>query len=115
MPEARCAPSVAGIQLSRSEIAYVTLALVPGIGRARLEVLLASFGSAESVLQAGFRHLIAVPSILMVAPSGRTKLDTPLDTPSSSRAALIVAGSVPELLVVVKATAAGFVKAAQCG
>ena len=43
--------------------AYVTLALVPGIGRARLDLLLGRFGSAEDVLQASQAELDAVPSI----------------------------------------------------
>ena len=50
----------------------------------------------------------AVPSILIVAPRGRTKLEMLLETPISSRDAFMVAGSEPELLVVVNATAAGF-------
>jgi len=43
--------------------AYVALALVPGIGRARLEGLLAAFGNAETVLAASQRDLMAVPGI----------------------------------------------------
>src|SRR5699024_9508555 len=46
----------------------------------------------------------AVPSILMVDPSGRTKLLTFLGTPRFSSVLLMVTGSVPELLVVLKAT-----------
>ncbi len=43
--------------------------------------------------------------MLMVAPKGSTKLDTLFDTPRFFWAQLIVTGRVPELLVVVKATA----------
>ena len=42
--------------------------------------------------------------MLMVVPSGNTKLDTPFDTPRFSRAHFIETGSVPALDVVVKAT-----------
>jgi DNA processing protein len=47
--------------------AYVALALVPGIGRARLETLLAAFGSAEAVLQASLEELRAVPGMSLAA------------------------------------------------
>ncbi|UCG88061.1 MAG: DNA-protecting protein DprA, partial [Gemmatimonadota bacterium] len=53
--------------MNQPDLAYVTLALVPGIGRARLDVLLAVFGSAEAVLQADSRELLAVPSISRAA------------------------------------------------
>jgi len=46
-----------------SQIAYVTLALVGGIGRARLDTLLAIFSSADAVLAASFKDLREVPSI----------------------------------------------------
>jgi DNA processing protein len=47
--------------------AYVSLALVPGIGRARLSRLLASFGSATDVLDASFSELAAVPNMSRAA------------------------------------------------
>jgi DNA processing protein len=53
--------------LNQSDLAYVTLALVPGIGRARLAVLLARFQSAESVLLASFDEVLKVPSISRAA------------------------------------------------
>lgn len=43
--------------------AYVALALTPGVGRARLEVLLATFGDAERVLRARMDDLVQVPGI----------------------------------------------------
>ncbi len=43
-----------------SDAAYVTLALVPGIGRARLNALLAAFGSPRGVLEARLSDLRAV-------------------------------------------------------
>lgn len=46
--------------------AYVTLALVPGIGRARLDALLRTFGSAEAVLEAPVKNLAAIPEISLV-------------------------------------------------
>ena len=49
--------------MDRPDVAYVTLALVPGIGRARMDLLLASFGSAKAVLRAEFNDLLEVPSI----------------------------------------------------
>ena len=47
--------------------AYVTLALVPGIGRVRLDLLLAAFGSAEGTLAAPFDALRTVESITPAA------------------------------------------------
>ena len=47
--------------------AYVALALVPGIGRARLDVLLAEFGSAEAVLAASPAALLRVHGISLAA------------------------------------------------
>jgi len=41
--------------------------------------------------------------MLIVAPTGSTKLDTVRDTPKFWVAHLMLAGKVPELLVVVKA------------
>ena len=40
-----------------SDAAYVALALVPGVGRVRLETLLRAFGSANAVLSASFKQL----------------------------------------------------------
>ena len=45
------------------DVAYVTLALVPGIGRARLARLLAHFGTAQTVLASSFEALVSVPGI----------------------------------------------------
>jgi DNA processing protein len=49
------------------DIAYLTLALVPGIGRARLDALLRVFGSAHDTLQASQRELQAVRGISRAA------------------------------------------------
>ncbi len=46
-----------------TDCAYLALAMVPGIGRARLEVLLATFGSAEAVLDASPEDLAAVEGV----------------------------------------------------
>lgn len=53
--------------MNASDIAYVTLALVPGIGRARLDMLVAEFGSADNALGKSHRELAAVPSISRAA------------------------------------------------
>jgi DNA processing protein len=58
--------------LSSSDIAYVTLALVPGIGRARLDMLIAEFGSADNALGKSHRELCAVPSISRAAATAIT-------------------------------------------
>jgi DNA processing protein len=60
------------------DIAYVTLALVPGIGRARLDALLRAFGSARRALQASQRDLEAVPGISVAAATavGAASFDT---------------------------------------
>ncbi len=50
-----------------SSEAYVTLALVPGVGRARLDVLLRAFGSADAVLDAPLKSLKDVPQISLAA------------------------------------------------
>lgn len=47
--------------------AYVTLALVPGIGHSRLKRLLERFGTAEAVLGASQAELIEVPQIGVAA------------------------------------------------
>jgi DNA processing protein len=46
-----------------TDLDYVTLALVPGIGRARLDALLRVFGSPEAVLEAPIDRLKEVPEI----------------------------------------------------
>ncbi len=46
---------------------------------------------------------MAVPSMLMVAPRGRVKEYTPLETPIFSSATSMVTGRVPPLLRVTKA------------
>jgi DNA processing protein len=46
-----------------TDAAYVTLALVPGIGRVRLDLLMKTFGSADAVLKATLAELLAVPGI----------------------------------------------------
>lgn len=46
--------------MTRPDEAYVTLALIPGIGRSRLSRLLATFGSARAALDARFTDLLAV-------------------------------------------------------
>jgi DNA processing protein len=53
--------------LSQPDVAYVTLALVPGIGRARLEMLLATFESAEAALEARQADLEEVPGMTRAA------------------------------------------------
>lgn len=53
--------------MNQSDAAYITLALVPGIGRARLDMLLATFGYAESVLAASQKALEDVPGISRAA------------------------------------------------
>jgi len=49
------------------DLAYLTLALVPGIGRARLDALLRAFGTAQGALEATQRDLEAVPGISRAA------------------------------------------------
>jgi len=49
------------------DLAYVTLALTPGIGRVRLDALLDAFGTAERVLGATRPELERVPGISTVA------------------------------------------------
>ena len=52
---------------ARERLAYVTLALVPGIGHARLRSLLREFGSANGALAAPFARLCAVPTMSSAA------------------------------------------------
>jgi DNA processing protein len=49
------------------DVHYVTLALVPGIGRARLDTLLSRFETAEKVLQAGQEELERVTGMSRAA------------------------------------------------
>ena len=49
--------------MSGPPLAYVALALVPGIGRSRLDALLSRFTSAEAALAAGMADLLDVPGI----------------------------------------------------
>jgi DNA processing protein len=53
--------------MTHPDEAYVTLALVPGIGRARLTRLLATFGNSDNVLGAPFRQLLAVQGMSRAA------------------------------------------------
>lgn len=53
--------------MSRPSLAYVALALIPGIGRARLGALLARFETAERVLAAHADELRDVPGITTAA------------------------------------------------
>jgi len=50
-----------------SDAAYVALALVPGVGRVRLEILMQAFGSADVVLAATLRQLNSVVRISRAA------------------------------------------------
>lgn len=68
--------------------AYLALAMVPGIGRARLEVLLAAFGSAEAVFGASPQDLAAVegmtPALVRaIAPAALTEVETVLNRVSA--------------------------------
>ena len=47
--------------------AYVALALVPGVGRARLEVLLGAFESPAAAFAAPMRQLVALPGMTRAA------------------------------------------------
>jgi len=53
--------------------AYIALALVPGVGRARLTALLARFGSAEAVLAATGEALRTVAGISLAAATAITR------------------------------------------
>ncbi len=55
--------------------AYVTLALVPGIGRARLDALLHTFGSPGAALDASFDSLLAAPTISRAAATAIREAD----------------------------------------
>lgn len=58
------------------DIAYVTLALVPGIGRARMDVLESAFGTAERALNASIDELAAIPGISPAAATAVRKAST---------------------------------------
>lgn len=58
-----------------SHEAYITLALVPGIGRARMDVLLHAFGSPEAVLDAPLTSLREVPDIGTAAATAIKEAD----------------------------------------
>jgi len=61
--------------LKQKDLAYVNLALVPAIGRARLEILLATFESAEEVLRASQAELEKVPNISRAAATAIASAD----------------------------------------
>ncbi len=61
--------------MNSADIAYVTLALVPGIGRVRLDVLEATLGSAEAALEASIDELAEVPSISRAAATAVAHAD----------------------------------------
>jgi DNA processing protein len=52
---------------ARERLAYITLALVPGIGQARLRALLAEFGTPNGALAAPLARLCAVPEMSRAA------------------------------------------------
>ena len=49
--------------MTKLDLSYVTLALTPGIGRVRLDVLIATFGTPEAVLGAPYLELATVPGM----------------------------------------------------
>lgn len=55
------------VAAARERLAYITLALVPGIGQARLRALLATFGSANGALAAPFALLCTVKGMSAAA------------------------------------------------
>jgi DNA processing protein len=63
--------------LSAPDVAYVALALVPGIGRARMDALLRTFPSATAVLAASQAELEQVPGLSRAAATAirATRLD----------------------------------------
>ena len=61
--------------MKHPDVAYITLALVPGIGRARLEKLLSTLGSAEAVLRTSQLDLEEVPSISRAAATAIREAD----------------------------------------
>ena len=63
-----------------SNAAYVALALVPGVGRVRLEILMQTFGSADAVLAATFRQLNSVVRISRAAATAIHKTTTAAGT-----------------------------------
>ncbi|MCH7683590.1 MAG: DNA-protecting protein DprA [Gemmatimonadetes bacterium] len=63
-----------------SNAAYIALALVPGVGRVRLEILMQAFGSADAVLAATFRQLNSVVRISRAAATAIHKTTTAAGT-----------------------------------
>ncbi|MCH7892712.1 MAG: DNA-protecting protein DprA, partial [Gemmatimonadetes bacterium] len=63
-----------------SDAAYVALALVPGVGRVRLEILMQAFGSADAVLAATLRQLNSVVRISRAAATAIHKTTTAAGT-----------------------------------
>lgn len=61
--------------MTRPDLAYVTLALVPGIGHTRLRVLLSRFPGARAVLQASQGDLEEVPGISRAAATAIRSAD----------------------------------------
>jgi len=73
----------ASVAMSGSREAYAALALVPGIGRARLQTLLSRFGTADAVLSASFKEIEEVPEISKAAATAISET-----TPASGRRVL---------------------------
>lgn len=61
--------------MNAARLAYVTLALTPGIGRARFEALMSAFGQPERVLREGTKALRAVKGMSTAAATAITKAD----------------------------------------
>jgi DNA processing protein len=70
-----------------TDYAYATLALVPGIGRARMDALLAAFGSAEAVLDAPLSRLVEVPGLSRAAATAIRQADRRSGERAAARAA----------------------------
>ncbi len=58
------------------DLAYLSLSLVPGIGRARLQSLLREFETAEAVLEASYDQLLSRPKISKAAATAILETDT---------------------------------------
>jgi DNA processing protein len=61
--------------VSRPDVAYIALALTPGIGAARLSSLLARFGTAAAAIRAPSDALMDVPGISRAAATAIRKAD----------------------------------------
>ncbi|MBE0591375.1 MAG: DNA-protecting protein DprA [Gemmatimonadales bacterium] len=72
--------------MSAVDVAYVTLALVPGIGRARLSHLLAHFHSADAVLDASVDQLAAVRGMSRAAATAVANASRETGTRAIARA-----------------------------